>query len=70
MCYLKYQHDLFAYDVVWFSDILLQEFIWIDLAHAHAYLRLKKSLPSLDDLLFQNSDITFLPDSMLFCRSA
>ena len=34
MCYLKYQHDLFAYDVVWFSDILLQEFIWIDLAHA------------------------------------
>ena len=53
MCYLKYQHDLFAYDVVWFTDILLQEFIWIDLAHAHAYLRLKKeSLPSLDGLLF------------------
>ena len=37
---LEYQHDLFAYDVVWFSDIFLQEFILIDLAYAHAYLRL------------------------------
>ena len=37
---LEYQHDLFAYDVVWFSDIFLKEFILIDLAYAHAYLRL------------------------------
>ena len=40
MYYLKYQHDLFAYDVVWFSDIFLQEFISIDLAYTYAYLRL------------------------------
>ena len=37
---LEYQHDLFAYDVVWFSNIFLREFILIDLAYAHAYSRL------------------------------
>ena len=37
---LEYQLDLFAYDVVWFSNIFLREFILIDLAYAHAYLRL------------------------------
>ena len=37
---LEYQLDLFADDVVWFSNIFLQEFILINLAYAHAYLRL------------------------------
>ena len=37
---LEYQLGLFAYDVVWFSNIFLREFILIDLAYAHAYSRL------------------------------
>ena len=37
---LEYQLDLFADDVVCFSNIFLREFILIDLAYAHAYLRL------------------------------
>ena len=37
---LEYQHGLFAYDVVWFSNIFRREFILIDLAYAHAYSRL------------------------------
>ena len=53
--------------MMWYGLVIssFKEFILIDLAYAHAYLRL-----SLDDLLFLSSDITSMPDSMLLCRSA
>ena len=56
--------------MIWHSEVVFPfgDFFWIDLAHAYTCLWLKV-YQALMIFLFQNSHITFMPDSMLLCRS-
>ena len=69
MCYWN---DLHALHCSWFGIVkwyFPSENFWIDLAHAYTCLWLEV-YQALMIFLFQSSHITFMPDSMLLCRSA